>query len=377
MARRNTSRNRGRGGIRNRPRGLNQRLARQATGEAELRYGPEVRGLRSLLRSAEGERGTTIRQATGTAAGVARAARQAAPQTAAIYGGAGQAMSQINADVQGALGAGYAGSAAQREAAGAGRRLIESGAGAQSELVSRQVDAETAKQFAIRGARRQFKADQAKIQQQARDLEEEMGKYVATTYRDLADTERKYRQEQQRIRISERDSRRLMRSTLADITGYDPQTGRPTAETRQQRGEARRERQRIDIAEQAEARQQRQSRQGGGLTRGEISRHQSIVQDIQNAAADARRMRRNNAPWREVSGWLSRSKSKDNPVGGHEPVYASAGVELARTGRLSRPTVRRLRAQGFLPGRTPRGWKPQGKPNARRPQTGADLMPLF
>lgn len=334
-----------------RPRG--NRILRRSIAETQLRYGPEQRGIAQLLRQAKGQRRQAVRSAEGTAAGLTRATRAARPGMRRVYGEAERSFEEAGSDVQQSLGAGYAGSAAEREAAGASRRLAESKAGALAELSSREVDVEGAKQYGIQQARTRYQQDRDKITAQARDLEAEMGTYLATTYRDLADAERKYKQEQRRIKLSERDSRRLMRASIADITGVDPRTGAPTAAERERlRADRDRDASRRNTR-RTENRLRREANKPKGPDRGAITKHQDLVAEIQNASRAAKRMRRQGGPWPQIPNELTRNRTQDSPFGGFDELTAQAGVELARNGRLSPRTIRALKARGLLPKRSP------------------------
>lgn len=191
-----------------------RRLIQQARDETLLRYGPEVRGLRRLLREARSNLHLGIRAENATAEGVKAATRAARPLVKRSYANAGHTFEQAEQDIQ-TLG-GSSSDAAVREAAGARRRMAESLADAESELARRSVDAESGRAYGVRQRRREYQGERGKILQEQGDLEQEMGRYAATTFRGLKSDQAKLNLEKRKVRISLgnlRESRRSHRAT--------------------------------------------------------------------------------------------------------------------------------------------------------------------
>jgi hypothetical protein len=216
------------------------RLVEQARAETQLRYGPEVRGLRALLAEARTDLKFNLRSERGAAAGIQAATRAALPDIRRIYETAGHSAQQADADVATAVAglspaADSARAVAATESGAAKTRLAEAMARTEADLGRRQIEAASGRAYGERAARQQYASQTGKLRGQQRDLEGEMGLFATTTYRDLSDADRKFRQEGRRIRISLGNLRNTQRSTEADITGIDPATGEPTAAERNRR----------------------------------------------------------------------------------------------------------------------------------------------
>lgn len=332
---------------RRRHRGQRRRLQR-ANLETRVRYGPELRGLRELAADARHDYHFDVDASRGAAEGIIAGIDAATPRTRQIYDRAAGALDTTEREIEqyGGL-EGLFADATHREHAGAEERLTEARAGALSDLVERKVGAEEGRAYAVQNAAATYHDKQDQIGRQKQGLRGDMGAFKLATLRGLADADRDLAMERRRIRLSERTERRQSRKTEADITGTDPSTGLPTAQERNRVRDDRRQ-----------ARKDKQKNGKNGLTRGQITDHQGIVGDIQDARRDAQELRRIGAHWNEVRQGLHASKSDDNPYGGHGPLVTQAGVELARYGHMRSSTIRALRARGFLPKRAPRSWKP-------------------
>lgn len=343
-----------------------QRL-RESRLQSRVRYGPELRGLSELAAEARDTLEFDVDASRGAAAGILSSIDDARPRTKQIYARADEQMDAADADLarHGAM-TGLFADAAAREEAGAERRVAESRAGALSDLASREVGAEEGRAFAVRNAVSDYRKRQDEIGRQRQGLKGDMAAFQLSTYQQLSQDDRQMRMDERRLRQSARTERRMARQTEADITGIDPATGLPTAGERDRQHDNA-------LGDRTERRQERNQRAQGGHTAGQIKDHRGIVSSIQDARADAARMRRNGAKWSQIRQGLVLKRDEDpdsntyNPIGGHGPVISRAAVELARYGHLSDSTIRQLRARGYLPDMTP-GWRSRRHPGSATPR---------
>lgn len=182
-------------------------LLQRAADETQLRFGPEIRGLRQLLREAKVDLRVNLRAERGAAAGIQAAARAAMPDVRRIYTSAGHQAQQADADVAAALaglghGADSTRAVAATESAAAKTRLAEAFGHTESDLARRQVEAAAGSAYGQRAARAQYGQQVAKVRGQQQDLAQEAGLFASTTYQGLQDANAKLSLDKQRVKIS-------------------------------------------------------------------------------------------------------------------------------------------------------------------------------
>jgi hypothetical protein len=147
--------------------------ATQAQNITTSRYGPEVSALAALLRQAQEDRDTSLRQAKSGRQFTVGAVDQARPAINRAFQGAQAAVAPAFAQGGGI------------EATALNARMGEAQALAQYQLQGRRVSAVEGEQAARVQANRDFTSDRAKIGQRATDLARESGAFTASTITDL------------------------------------------------------------------------------------------------------------------------------------------------------------------------------------------------
>lgn len=183
----------------------------QAQNITTSRYGPEVSALAALLREAQDNRDTSLRQAKTGRQFTVGAVDQARPAINRAYQGAQAAITPAFAQGGGI------------EAQALTARMGESQALAQYQLQGRRVSAVEGEQAARVQANRDFSSDRAKIGQRATDLARESGAFTASTITDLIGQDAAAQADAAKTAASlgqqERNSQRS--------AGIDPDTGLP------------------------------------------------------------------------------------------------------------------------------------------------------
>lgn len=194
---------------RHRGHGGGNRLLRQASLEAAIKYGPEARALAELMSEAKTDLKTGVKAEAGAAEGIKAIAREAMPQLQRVYTDAGHSHDQAQQDVQSAL-AGLGGASdtlkgvSARESGNAKQRLTEAAARAQEELVGRQVDAEQGRSYAVKNLQSKYQSDTGKIRNQQVALAGDVGNYTSATYSQLQSDQAKADTEQAKLNESVR-----------------------------------------------------------------------------------------------------------------------------------------------------------------------------
>jgi hypothetical protein len=145
----------------------------QAQNITTSRYGPEVSALAALLRQAQEDRDTSLRQAKSGRQFTVGAVDQARPAINRAFQGAQAAVAPAFAQGGGI------------EATALNARMGEAQALAQYQLQGRRVSAVEGEQAARVQANRDFTSDREKIGQRATDLARESGAFTASTITDL------------------------------------------------------------------------------------------------------------------------------------------------------------------------------------------------
>lgn len=313
-----------------------------------MRYGPERRALSELAAEAQDSLDFEVKSARGTAEGIVAALDKVAPETKKTYKQAGEDL-DANYDTVKA-GGGLTGLFAQagaREEAQAKSNLATSKAADLADLGEQKVRAKAGAQFATQAAFGNYRESKGKIDRQKTGLAGDEAAFKLSTFEELEKGEDEYALELGRYRTAKKAEARQNRATEADITGIDPATGQPTAAERDRRHD--------------NAVQDDKARGGGKTPRGAITRHQDIVEGIQDAREGAKDLRSQGSTWSETKGILKGPYDKKNKdgteYGGHGPLVTKAAVELERDGKLSTSTTRALKARGLLPKRLPRSWR--------------------
>lgn len=326
-------------------------LLRRAGLETRVKFGPERRALDELEMEGEQQLRHEVKSSQGTAQGIAAMINEVTPQTKQAYRTADASLDAIDADVEATGGlSGLFEQAAAREQAGQRRQLETGRAMDIADLGEQKVRAHEGALHATRNAFSQYNQDRAQLDRSRIGLAQDAGAFKAATFEDLASAEDQYGVELARLQLARREDRRSQRNMIADITGIDPATGLPTADERERREDGPGKR---------------------GPSAGEKSKHQGIVEEIQEARERALDLRRDGGKWSEIATILTGPKDKDHPSGGHGGVVTRAALELERHGKLSTSTTRALKARGLLPKRAPRSWRKMS-PNERLAETGRE-----
>lgn len=138
-----------------------------------------------------------------------RAAKDAIPKVRKVYAEAGRSAAEAHSDVARVLAAaGAAGqpfaAAGAREEADFKRRLGESAADSQTELVNRGVDAAAGRAYATANAQRRYAGEALKLYKERKGLGEDVGAFIHGTYKQLQDDEAKAAAEERRLAQGDR-----------------------------------------------------------------------------------------------------------------------------------------------------------------------------
>jgi hypothetical protein len=258
-----------------------------------------------------------------------------------------------------------------REEGQAATQVGEARAGALSDLAQRGVDAQAGLAYQRDNLRSQFKQERGGIDRQKSALEREIGLFTRSTLGELRSARAELDLENARLQLE-------ARQVDADLTGRDPATGRRTADERDRVRDDR-------LARRKERRERREGRGGGGPSRGAVSHHQGMVEEMQEVRQIISRQRDMGEPFDAIYTLLTDPTSfknddgdaVENPEGGHDQIVARAMIQVARDGRVSRENLRALRERGLLLKRTPKRWK-RGKreEQSRLPTTGSPGNPF-
>jgi hypothetical protein len=326
-------------------------ILQQVNLDTRVRFGPERRALQELELQARDTRDFEVRSAEGSAEGLIAAIRAATPDVRRAYSEADAALDATNADIE------LAGEVSplmqqvlERESAGADRRVAEAQAGDLSDMASRRVQAREGAVYATNAANAKYATDLEKIQRQKQGLAGDIAAFKLGSIQDAREAAQEMAMERRRLQLAIQGERRQRRETTADLTGIDPVTGQMTADERDRQNDNA-------LAREREARMRRGDRGGGGPSAGEKSEHRDIVSGIQEAAAQARQLRKGGDPWRAIRQVMTLPRSTDNPYGGFGHLETRAALELARYGDIRPATLKALKARGLLPKRAPRGWR--------------------
>jgi hypothetical protein len=272
------------------------------------------------------------------------------PDTTKVYDSARGSLADIYSDVPTEGMGGLMAQVAARERALSQGHVEQARAGALEDLQDRKVRAQEGRAFQVQNAISTYRQDQKKVGRQMGALAGDAAAFRLGAFQDLMRDEDQMAMERARIRISRQAERRQQRQTQADITGIDPRTGQLTADERnRQRDDA--------LARQREQRQAAKDAKGGGPSAGERSKHRDIVGEIQEAAAQARRLRKGGDKWGEIGQVMTLPRNEKNPFGGYGQLVTKAALELSRGGKISQSTMRALKARGMMPRRAPSGWR--------------------
>lgn len=327
---------------------------RQASLEAKVRYGPELEGIRALVREAQGDLKRNVAAEEGAAEGIKAAAKAARPRLQGVYGDARRTYSESDQDVANTFrGLGGASDEARgvaaRERSNMAKRLEESLAGADTELSQRQVDAEAGRAYAVRNHAANYAKDKAKLDDRRKSLAGEIGAFKIATARDLSEAARKAEMDEAQFQLAVARENRQAAEGQARLRQGDKRIRQGDARLRMDRQKSRGEKRKTD--------------------KSALKTHQRIVGDIQDAASVARRIAESDTSLKasDVVDLMTlpksiapsgRNPSGKNPYGGFGPYTARAAVSLVFNGQLAPHLVRGLRSRGFLPHRMTR-WLPK------------------
>lgn len=323
---------------------LAKRFRRQARSEASLRYDPEANVIRETARSVRSQARGDVRAARQSAKGAIRNARAARPAAEKSLGDALRAVSTTPSPTvaQSTLGA-----AAGRDAEGAQRRLQETKAGLDAELISREQDAAAGRTAAVRQARAVQGDELGKLSRQLRQVAAQRGVFTSGRVGELFESERGRR-------VQRRGQDKTLEGTRVSQRGQDRRSA-ADRESRQEIAEADRE-SREEIAEG--------KGKGGGRKRASQERVEAGQSALELARQEAQRLKASGRSRDEVLGLLVggresqtiKNDDKGNPlpnpvkvpgVSKTKDLWARAAVEIAWGGRVSQKTRTRLRALGY------------------------------
>ena len=184
-------------------------LLQRALLESQLKLGPQGTVLRQLLSELAGSYTRTRRVNASNEVGIKAATQEARPDVSRAFD---TALSSVSAQ-RAALGR-----SDDPQASAYQRRVGEQRANALNDLTQREVRATEGRVYANQTARDEYLGGKAKIQGQLLDLAGQHGALTASTLAELRDEQRKARQENRRIGISEAAQRETARHNRVQET---------------------------------------------------------------------------------------------------------------------------------------------------------------
>jgi hypothetical protein len=322
---------------------LAKRFKSQVNAESQLRFGPERRALRGQKREAKRTYRSDVGAAKATARGSASAARAADPQLKRVFGSASEA---VNAGPSPDVATSALGPAAGRDADGTKRRLAETMAMAQQELIAREQDAYAGRDLAISSARGRRDEAVDRANEGLRGVARDSGAFRQGRTGELIEGARDRQVTRDGQRVTANNNRRTQRQSERNSlrsSGRDPDTNEITPGGK------------LDPDGNGKPGDQSKGKPGGASP----SRVEGATSAITLGRTQAKRLKGSGRSKQEALDLLTTgrpsqtvedekgNKVKVPGVSKVKAVFAKASVELEFDGQVSDRTRQRLNALGY------------------------------